>query len=170
MLLPETIALRLSAHIAAYPPVPVELAVEGTGRQTGYGPAAVQHAPGRGAAPLQLQRGRLAASLRGTGMPCTRENGMHALRHYFASACQQPRSATHFRRSAAILRTTWQARGSHSDRCASFGRCTALTCDGSLELRLNCRFIRWLALAVNGCERLSDGPGTAQDAISAVTP
>jgi integrase len=26
-------------------------------------------------------------ALRGTGLPCSRENGMHALRHYFASAC-----------------------------------------------------------------------------------
>jgi integrase len=25
-------------------------------------------------------------ALRGTGLPCSRENGMHALRHYFASA------------------------------------------------------------------------------------
>ena len=26
-------------------------------------------------------------ALRGAGLPCSRENGMHALRHYFASAC-----------------------------------------------------------------------------------
>ena len=39
-----------------------------------------------------------------------------------------------------------------------------------LKLPLTCGFIRWLALAVTGYERLCDGPSTAQRAIRAVTP
>ena len=38
-----------------------------------------------------------------------------------------------FRRSVATRRTSARARGSCCDRCASSGRCPALTCDGSGE-------------------------------------
>ena len=85
--LPDSIALRLSAHIAACPPVPVSLPWKvPAGKQvtasllfTAPGGAAL-HRSGFNAVAWQ-------PALRGTGLPCSRENGMHALRHYFASAC-----------------------------------------------------------------------------------
>ena len=85
--LPDSVALRLSAHIAAHPPAAVDAAVEGARRKAGDRQPAVHRARRHGAAPVQLQRRRLAASAAGAGLPCSRENGMHALRHYFASAC-----------------------------------------------------------------------------------
>jgi integrase len=85
--LPDSIALRLSAHIAACPPVPVSLPwkvpvgkpVTASLLFTAPGGAAL-HRSGFNAVAWQ-------PALRGTGLPCSRENGMHALRHYFASAC-----------------------------------------------------------------------------------
>ena len=86
--LPESVALRLSAHIAAYPPVPVELPWKVPDGKPVMA-RLVFTAPG-GAA---LHRSSFNAvawqpALRGAGLPCSRGNGMHALRHYFASACQ----------------------------------------------------------------------------------
>jgi integrase len=84
--LPESIALRLSAHIAAYPPVPVELpwktpeAKPVTARLLFTDPGgAALHRSSFNAVAWQ-------PALRGVGLPCSRQNGMHALRHYFASA------------------------------------------------------------------------------------
>ena len=85
--LPESVALRLAAHIAAYPPVPVELPWKvPDGRPvtarlvfTDSGGSA-RHRSGFNAVAWQ-------PALRGAGLPRTRENGRHALRHYFASAC-----------------------------------------------------------------------------------
>ena len=84
--LPGSVALRLSAHIAAHPPVAVTLPqkVPGGKPQTA---SLLFTAPG-GAA---LHRSSFNAvawqpALRGAGLPCSRGNGYHALRHYFASA------------------------------------------------------------------------------------
>ena len=84
--LADSVALRLSAHIAAFPAVPVELPWKVPGGKL-VTARLVFTDPG-GAA---LHRSSFNAvawqpALRGAGVPLARENGMHALRHYFASA------------------------------------------------------------------------------------
>lgn len=85
--LPGSVELRPSAHIAGCPPVPVELPWKvPDGRPVTA--RLVFTEPGGSA----LHRSSFNAvawqpALRGSGMPCSRENGIHALRHYFASAC-----------------------------------------------------------------------------------
>ena len=85
--LPESIALRLSAHIAAHPAVQVALPWKVPGGKPVT--ASLLFTAPAGAA---LHRSSFSAvawqpALRGAGLPCSRGNGMHALRHYFASAC-----------------------------------------------------------------------------------
>ena len=84
--LPDSVALRLAAHIAAHPPVAVEL----PGKALGGRPvtASLLFTSPQGAA---LHRSSFNAvawqpARRGAGLPCTRGNGFHSLRHYFASA------------------------------------------------------------------------------------
>jgi len=79
--LPGSIALRLSTHVAACPPVPVSLPWKVPGGKP-VTASLLFTAPG-GAA---LHRSSFSAvawqpALRGAGLPCSRENGMHALRH-----------------------------------------------------------------------------------------
>ena len=85
--LPGSIALRLAAHIKACQPVGVTLPWKVPGGRPAVA-SLLFTAPG-GAA---LHRSSFSAvawqpALRGAGVPLARENGMHALRHYFASAC-----------------------------------------------------------------------------------
>jgi integrase len=85
--LPDSIALRLSTHVAACPPVPVSLPWKVPGGRPVA--ASLLFTAPSGAA---LHRSSFSAvawkpALRGAGLSCSRENGMHALRHYFASAC-----------------------------------------------------------------------------------
>jgi len=85
--LADSVALRLSAHVAACPPVPVTLPWKTPGARpvtarllfTGPGGAALHRSTFNAVA--------WRPALRGAGLPCSRGNGTHALRHYFASAC-----------------------------------------------------------------------------------
>jgi integrase len=84
--LADSVALLLSAHIAAHPPAPVTLPWK-TSEARPVTARLLFTEPG-GAA---LHRSSFNAvawqpALRGAGLPTTRGNGMHALRHYFASA------------------------------------------------------------------------------------
>ena len=84
--LPDSIALRLSAHIAACPPVAGIAAVEGARRQAGDRQPAVH----RAAAARRCTGSSFNAvacgsqRCRGRACRCSRGNGFHALRHYFA--------------------------------------------------------------------------------------
>ncbi|MFC0553603.1 tyrosine-type recombinase/integrase [Planotetraspora thailandica] len=87
--LPETVALRLSAHIAAFPPVEIRLPwktpeaqqhtaqlVFTTRRQT----VIVRH---------EFNRFAWKTALAKVGIQMTRENGFHMLRHHFASVLME---------------------------------------------------------------------------------
>jgi integrase len=142
--LPESIALRLSAHIAAYPPAAVTLPWKvpdgrpATARLvfTDSGGAAL-HRSGFNAVAWQ-------PALRGAGMPLARENGMHALRHYFASACLH--NGVDIRALAAYL--------GHSDPGFTLRVYTHLMPDADDRMRQ----------AVDAAFSASDGPATAQGA------
>jgi integrase len=82
--LPDTVALRLSAHIAAHPPVPVTLPWRAPGGRDER--AALLFTSSRAAACNRNTfnhgwRDALVAA----GVPLARGNGFHALRHHFAS-------------------------------------------------------------------------------------
>jgi integrase len=85
--LPDSVGLRLSAHMAAYPPASVTLPWKvPTGKPV---TVALLFTTPQGAA---LHRSNFNASawqpaLRAAGIPADRENGMHAARQYFASTC-----------------------------------------------------------------------------------
>lgn len=86
--LPSSIALRLSAHIAAFPPVAVSLPWKAPGGKPAT--AALVFTSREHAA---MNRNYVNTylwkpTLKQAGMPQTRENGFHALRHYFASSLQ----------------------------------------------------------------------------------
>lgn len=79
-------ALRLSAHIAAFPPVPVTLPWKDPGGKPVT--VALMFSSREHAA---LNRNHVNTyiwkpALKKAGVPQLRENGFHALRHYFASA------------------------------------------------------------------------------------
>jgi integrase len=84
--LPGSIALRLAAQIAAHPPVPVSLpwkAPDGKPLTARLGFTSRESAA--------LNRNHVNSfvwkpALKAAGVPTTRENRFHALRHYFASA------------------------------------------------------------------------------------
>ncbi|MGW2143198.1 tyrosine-type recombinase/integrase [Nonomuraea bangladeshensis] len=83
--LPETVGLRLAAHIAAFPPVEVTLPwVKPGGKPV---TAALLFAGEDGKALHRSCFNRVwRGALQGAGVPVCRENGMHALRHTAASA------------------------------------------------------------------------------------
>lgn len=83
--LPETVGLRLAAHIAAFPPVEVTLPwVKPDGKPV---TAALLFAGEDGKALHRSCFNRVwRAALRDAAVPAGRENGMHALRHTAASA------------------------------------------------------------------------------------
>jgi integrase len=83
-------------------------------------------------------------ALRGAGLPCTRENGMHALRHYFASACLH--NGVDIRALAVYL--------GHSDRGFTLRVYTHLMPSADDRMRQ----------AVDAVFASSDGPATAQEA------
>jgi integrase len=145
--LPESVALRLSAHIAAHPPVPVELPWKvPDGR-----PVTVRllFTESGGAA---LHRSSFNAvawqpALRGSGLPCTRENGMHALRHYFASALLA--NGVDIRALAAYL--------GHHDPGFTLRTYVHLmpSSDDRMRQAVDTDFAQWET-------EMSDGPATAQ--------
>lgn len=84
--LPDSLGLLLSAHIAAHPPGAVAL----PWRSLDAGPATAQllftTVEGRAITRTPFTQKHWHPALRKAGMPVGRENGFHALRHYFASA------------------------------------------------------------------------------------
>ena len=140
--LPESVALRLSAHIAAHPPVAVELPWKVPGGKLVT--ARLLFTDPGGAA---LHRSSFNAvawqpALRGAGVPLARENGMHALRHYFASACLA--NGVDIRALAAYL--------GHSDPGFTLRVYTHLMPDADDRMRA----------AVDAVFAASDGPATAR--------
>ncbi len=85
--LPETAALALAAHIAAYPPVEVSLPWHEPGARRHGQPDAVPllfaTPGGRELHPATLNSGTWCPARQRAGAPA---DGMHALRHYYASA------------------------------------------------------------------------------------
>ena len=82
--LPESVSLRLSAHIAAFPPVAVTLpwrAPGGRGEQAALLFTSLRHA----AVNKNSFNHEWREALDEAGLPRVRVNGFHALRHYFAS-------------------------------------------------------------------------------------
>jgi integrase len=85
--LADSVALRLSAHIAACPPAPVTLPWKvPDGKPV---TVALLFSTPRGAAlhRSNFNVGSWQPALKSAGIPAGRANGQHALRHYFASAC-----------------------------------------------------------------------------------
>jgi integrase len=84
--LPDAVGLRLSAHIAAYPPMAVEL----PWRTLDGGPASARllftTVQGKAITRTPFVQKHWHPALRKAGVPVARENGFHALRHHFASA------------------------------------------------------------------------------------
>lgn len=83
--LPESVRLALAAHLAAYPARPVSL----PWLELGGDPVTadlVLTTPAGGAVSCNLfNRTSWKPALEAAGLPATRYNGCHALRHYFAS-------------------------------------------------------------------------------------
>ncbi|MGW3352561.1 tyrosine-type recombinase/integrase [Nonomuraea rubra] len=86
--LPETVGLRLSAHIAAFPPVEVTLPWVERGKPNAAPVTAALLFAGEDGKPLHrcCFNRHWHAALREADVPVCRENGMHALRHTAASA------------------------------------------------------------------------------------
>jgi len=84
--LPDAVALRLSAHIAAFPPAAVSLpwkVPEGRPVTVRLLVTTPQSRPVHRSA---FNISRWQPALKAAGIPAGRESGMHALRHYYASA------------------------------------------------------------------------------------
>jgi integrase len=85
--LADAVALRLSAHIAAYPPAPVALPWKVPGGKPVTVRLLVTTPQGAAVHRSNFNVGSWQPALRAAGIPAGRANGQHALRHYFASAC-----------------------------------------------------------------------------------
>ena len=141
--LPGSVALRLSAHIAAHPPVPVTLpwkAPDGKPVTARLAFTSREHAA--------LNRNHINTyvwkpALKQAGIPQTRENGFHALRHYFASALLS--KGVDIRALAAYL--------GHADPGFTLRVYTHLMPDAADRMR-------WAVDQVLSAE--ADGPATAQ--------
>lgn len=83
--LPETVGLRLSAHIAEHPPVKVTLPWRAPGGEL-VTAALLFTTPAGGALRRTTFNDVWRAGLQRAGIPTRRENGCHALRHTAASA------------------------------------------------------------------------------------
>ncbi len=84
--LPESVALRLSAHIAACPPVPVELPWKTPEGRPVTARLLVTTPQGGAVHRSAFNVSRWQPALKAAGISAGRENGQHALRHYYASA------------------------------------------------------------------------------------
>jgi integrase len=84
--LPGAVGVRLSAHIASHPPAHVDL----PWRALDAAPAAARllftTVQGNAITRTPFVQKHWHPALRAAGVPVARENGFHALRHYFASA------------------------------------------------------------------------------------
>jgi integrase len=84
--LPESVALRLSAHIAAFPPVDVALPWRALTAQPVTARLLFTTTGGHAISRSPFVAKAWQPALRKAGVPLSRENGFHALRHHFASA------------------------------------------------------------------------------------
>jgi integrase len=84
--LPESVALRLSAYIAAFPPAGVTLPWKVPEGRPVTARLLVITPQGRAVHRSAFNISRWQAALAAAGIPAARENGQHALRHYYASA------------------------------------------------------------------------------------
>jgi integrase len=85
--LADSVALRLSAHIAACPPAPVTLPWKVPDGKPVTVALVLSTPQGAALHRSNFNMGAWQPALRAAGVPAGRANGMHALRHYFASAC-----------------------------------------------------------------------------------
>jgi integrase len=85
--LADSVALRLSAHIAACPPAPVTLPWKVPDGKPVTARLLVTTPRGAAVHRSNFNVGSWQPALRAAGIPAGRTNGQHALRHYFASAC-----------------------------------------------------------------------------------
>ena len=83
--LPDSVALRLAAHIAACPPVPVSLPWKTPGGKPVTARLLVTTPQGRAVHRSNFNVSRWQPALKAAGIPAGRANGQHALRHYYAS-------------------------------------------------------------------------------------
>jgi integrase len=84
--LAESIALRLAAHIAAFPPAAVSLPWKTPEGRPQAARLLVTTPQGRPVHRSNFNISYWQPALRAAGIAAGRENGMHALRHYYASA------------------------------------------------------------------------------------
>jgi len=84
--LPGSVALRLSAHIAACPPAGVTLPWKVPDGKPVTAQLLVTTTQGGAVHRSSFNISRWQAALKAAGIPAGRENGQHALRHYYASA------------------------------------------------------------------------------------
>ncbi len=84
--LPSSIALRLSAHIAACPPAAVSLPWKAPGGKPVTARLAFTSRESAALNRNHVNSFIWKPALRAAGVPQTRDNGFHALRHYFASS------------------------------------------------------------------------------------
>lgn len=84
--LPEAVGLRLSAHIAAHPPSEVTLPWKVPGGKPVTVSLLFPRSPGEPLVRSRFNDGLWKPALVAAGIPATRDNGCHALRHTAASA------------------------------------------------------------------------------------
>jgi Phage integrase family len=84
--LPDAVGLRLSAHIAAYPPMAVELPWRTLDATPDTARLLFTTVQGKAITRTPFVQKHWHPALRKAGVPVARENGFHALRHHFASA------------------------------------------------------------------------------------
>jgi integrase len=84
--LPESVALRLAAHLEAWPAVPVTLPWREPGGRPETARLLFTTRERTALARTYFNRHVWKPALDVAGVPATRDNGMHAARHYYASA------------------------------------------------------------------------------------
>jgi len=84
--LPESVALALAAHLAAHPARPVTLPWKEPGGEPVTAELIMASATGKAVNRNTFNTYAWKPALAAAGIPATRANGCHALRHYFASS------------------------------------------------------------------------------------
>jgi integrase len=83
--LAESVALRLSAHIAGFPPVPVALPWRALDAEPATAQLLFTNTSGKAIKSSVFDTVQWHPALKAAGIAKARENGFHALRHHFAS-------------------------------------------------------------------------------------
>ncbi|MBJ6634685.1 tyrosine-type recombinase/integrase [Streptomyces sp. I5] len=83
--LPESVMRSLEAHIEKYPPMPVSLPWRSVDGSPVAVPVLFRNAEGRAVNRVVFNHKAWRPALDRAGIPRGRENGMHALRHFYAS-------------------------------------------------------------------------------------